>query len=227
MAATYLQLPPEQGALRFGPFAGIVHLGSDSRRCQIVLDASQGVYPVHATLAEAPGGLYHFAPTEMGAKCFVVQQGSPQMWPVNSAVQVKSGDSIIVGTPGGPRFQIVGGGPPGVGVSGPVATAGAAAAGGGIMGAIGGMMQPTVHSRRNQNLSQGIADEFARRGRARLMTQSPFRELYTFWHRWRTGALFNPVYIVGTLFTVFGMISAGTVSCSGLLYSLWKQFGGM
>ena len=25
------------------------------------------------------------------------------------------------------------------------------------------------------------------------------------------------------LFTVFGMISAGTVSCSGLLYSLWRQ----
>ncbi|MEZ4323331.1 MAG: hypothetical protein R3F61_38055 [Myxococcota bacterium] len=230
MAATFLQLPPEQGALRFGPFDGVVHLGSDNRRCQIVLDPSQGVYPVHATLAAAPGGLYHFAPTEMGAKCFVVQQGSPQMWPVNSAVQVKSGDSIIVGTPGGPRFQILGGAPPGI-ASGPVASAGmmaggAAVAGGGMMSALGGMFQPAQTSRRNQSLGQGIADEFARRGRSRLLTQSPFREMYQFWHRWQTGSLLNPVYIVGSLFTVFGMISAGTVSCSGLLYSLWRQFGG-
>jgi len=226
MAATYLQLPPEQGGLRFGPFTGIVQIGSDSRRCQIVLDANMGVYPLHATLAEAPGGMYHFAPTELAAKCFVVQQGSPQMWPVNGAVQVSSGDSVIVGTPGGPRFLIQGGGPPGI-AAGPAAPgmgATASGAGAGMMSALGGLFQAPSRGRRNQNLSQGIADEFARRGRSRLMTKSPFREIYSFWHRYKSGSLFNPVYIVGSLFTVFGMITAGTVSCSGLLFSLWQQF---
>ena len=222
--ATILQLPPEQGGLRFGPFQGIVQIGSDPRRCQITLDAGHGIYPLHATLAEAAGGIYHFAPVEMGAKVFVVQAGSPQMWPVQGAVQVKSGDSIIVGTPAGPRFTILGG-PPGAFASGPVASAGTgAAAGAGMMGALGALFapRPQVH-RRDQTFGQGIADEFARRGQAKLLTQSPFRELYMLQRRFATGSLFNPVYIVGMLFTVFGMLTAGSLSCSGLAYSLWRQ----
>lgn len=222
---TYLQLPPEQGGLRFGPFEGIIQIGSDPRRCQITLDASQGVYPMHATLAAAAGGIYHFAPVEMGAKVFVVQQGSPQMWPVQGAVQVKSGDSIIVGTPAGPRFQILGGAP-GIVATGPQAGAAVAgaAAGGGMLAALGGMFGPPQHVRRGQqSFGQGIADEFARRGRSRLMTQSPFREIYMLNRRLQTGNLFNPVTVVSVLFTVGGVITAGTVSCTGLVYSVWRQ----
>lgn len=223
--ATFLQLPPEQGGLRFGPFTGIVQLGSDPRRCQITLDASHGIYPLHATLADAGHGVYHFAPVEHGAKAFVVQAGSPQVWPVQGAVQVKSGDSIIVGTPAGPRFQVIGG-PPGVAIqqTGGGVSAGAAAAGGGLLGALGGMMQGNRHvSRRDQSFGQGIADEFARRGRSRLMTQGPFRDLARMQTRMRSGNLLNPVTIVGMLFTVGSMIAAGTFSCSGLAYSLWRQ----
>lgn len=221
--ATFLQLPPEQGGLRFGPFNGIVQIGSDPRRCQITLDAGQGIYPMHATLVEAGGGLYHFAPVEMGAKAFVVQQGSPQVWPVQAAVQVKSGDSIIVGTPAGPRFQVIGG-PPGMASQGPgPAMAGVGA--GGMLGALGSMMSgPQRHpSRQQTSFGQGIADEFARRGRARMMTQSPFREIAMLQTRLRSGNLFNPVTIVGVLFTIAGMLSAGAFSCSGLAYSLWRQ----
>ncbi len=227
MAATYLQLPPEQGGLTLGPFNGVVHIGSDTRRCQVVLDSNQGVYPLHATLAPAPGGIYHFAPSEMAAKCFVVQAGNPQMWPVSAAVQVNPGDALIIGNPGGPRLTIQTTGPAASAGGNRVSTGGGSGAG--VMSTLGSMFSGTgsyYQNRRNQSMSQGIADEFARRGRSRLMTMSPFREIYQMSHSIRSGRFFNPVYIVGSIMTLVGVLGAGTVSCTGLLWSLWREMGG-
>lgn len=224
MAVTYLQLAPEQGGIRFGPFQGMVNIGTDPRRCQIRLDAVHGIYPLHATLVFAAGGTYHFAPAELEAKCFVVQQGSPQVWPVQGAVELSTGDTVVLGTPGGPRFLIMGE-PAGTapGGQGPAGGIEAGGAGQGWMATLGGMFGAQHTSRRNQNMSQGISQEIGRRFRSRLLTQSPFREMYQISTRMRTGTLFNPVYIGGAIFTVIGMLGAGTVSCSGLGYSLWRQ----
>ncbi|MCA9566874.1 MAG: hypothetical protein KC656_03490 [Myxococcales bacterium] len=221
--ATVLQLPPEQGGLVFGPFEGIVQLGSDPRRSQIQLDSRHGIYPLHATLALTASGPHQFAPAELGAKCFLAQAGSQQVWPVNGAVQVKPGDSIILGTPGGPRFTLV---EQAISVRGPVAGAGAAmaagAAGGGLLAVLDGIFQPR-HRRRNQGLGQGIADEVARRAQAELFRQGPLRELSYMYRRARMGALFSPYAIVGGMITLFSMIGAGSVTCFGGLLALWSR----
>lgn len=214
--ALFLQLPPEMGGLRFGPFDGIVQLGSDARRCQVVLDSSQGVYPIHATLAAAGGGQFHFAPADLNAKCFVVQQGSPQVWPVQGAVEVKLGDAIVVGTPGGPRFLLMD-------ATGhqPARPAGGLGMIGSFQQAIG--MKPTRRVNQ-QSMQQGIADEMQRRAQASLMRNSTFRELSYLQRRLKTGQLFNPVTIVGTLITIGSMLLAGGVSCSGALFALWQKY---
>jgi hypothetical protein len=202
-----------------------VHIGSDARRCQVVLDSNQGVYPLHATLAPAPGGIYHFAPTELAAKCFVVQAGNPQLWPVSGAVQVNLGDTLVIGHPGGPRLTVQTGAPASAGNR---ASAGGGS-GAGVVATLGSLFSGTgsyYQGRRNQNLGQGIADEFARRGRSRMMTMSPFREIYQFSHSIRSGRFFNPVYIVGTIMSLVGLLGAGAVSCTGLAWSLWQELGG-
>lgn len=213
--AIFLQLPAEMGGLRFGPFDGIVQLGSDARRCQIVLDSNQGIYPMHATLAPAGGGQFHFAPADLNAKCFVIQHGSPQVWPVQGAVEVKIGDALVVGTPAGPRFHLVDA----------TGHRPARAAGGGMMAsfqsAIG--MQPT--RRTNQpSLQQGLADEVQRRAQASMMRNSTFRELSYLHRRLKTGQLFSPVNIIGALITIGSMLLAGGVSCSGAIWALWQKY---
>lgn len=211
--AVFLQLPPEMGGLRFGPFDGMVHLGTDARRCQIVLDSNQGIFPIHATLAPAGGG-FHFAPADLQAKCFVIQAGSPQLWPVQGAVEVSLGDAIVVGTPAGPRFQVLDA------TGHQVARPGG---GGGIQGMMNTVMGRPQRS--NQaGLGQGLADEVARRAQASMMRNSTFRELSYLQRRLKTGQLFSPVTIIGALMTVGSILLAGGVSCSGALYTLWTKY---
>lgn len=215
--ATTLQLPPEQGGHMFGPFEGIVQLGTDVRRTQIQLDPRHGIYPVHATLALTAHGPHQFAPAQLEAKCFVAQKGSPQVWPVTSPVQINAGDSLILGTPGGPRFLVT---ETSMAVRAPTATSGIAGAG--LLSAVGAMLQPRPR-RRSDNLGQGIADEVMRRGQAQMFRQGPMREVYYFYHRAKTGSLINPYTIVSALIAGFGVVAAGSVSCIGGLIGIWAK----
>ena len=54
MAQTFLQLPPELGGLRFGPFDQWIQIGSDPKRNQIVLDPAHGVFPSHCAIGCLP-----------------------------------------------------------------------------------------------------------------------------------------------------------------------------
>lgn len=221
--ATSLQLPPEQGGILFGPFEGIVQFGTDPRRAQIQLDSRHGIYPLHATLALTAGGTHQFAPAELGAKCFVAQAGSAQLWPVAGAVQVKAGDSLILGTPGGPRFLILGDQPSSSsGVVGPVAASTAAAAGGGMLAMLDQLFYPRRRSR-SQGLGQGLADEVMRRGQAQLFRQGSVRELSYMYRRFRTGMLFSPYAIVSGIIAVAGVAGTALVSCFGGLAALLSQ----
>ncbi len=214
--ATLLQLPPAQGGLAFGPFEGIVQLGSDPRRSQIQLDSRHGIYPLHATLALSPNGVHRFAPAEADAKCFVVRAGSPQVWPVTAVVEVKAGDSLILGTPAGPRFLLV---------EQPEASAreGSGFQLGGVLSVLDRLFQPRYRSYHDRSLGQGIVDEFIRRGQAQLFRQGPLREVAYLYRRARTGVLFSPYTIVGTLIALFGVLSTGVVSCFGGLVALWAR----
>lgn len=208
MANTFLHLPPEMGGTRFGPFKSgtVVQIGTD-QKCQIVLAATPGIAPVHVTITEHGDG-YAISPVQRGFGLFMLQAGGGQVYPIASAVQGHAGDTIMLGSPGGPRFMIsreetaVKGG----GYAGPRAPGGRGGyAGGGMAG--------------------GVANELWRQTMARMMMRSPlYRTWYTLSFRYRTGSLNNPRVIVGVITALVAMVGAGTVSCGGIIAKLTHMF---
>lgn len=220
---TYLQLPPEMGALRFGPFPGAVQFGSDARRCQIVLDPSHGVFPVHAGLAPLGNQKYSVTPATADGKVFLIPYGQAHAWPVNGPVEAKVGDFVVLGTPHGPRFQIQDGAP-----TGPAPTAGQivanARATGGEAGLVQGMNQMITDVFRPT--SQGLGAEARRRAEsAAIASSGTWRAAYGTWHRLKTGVLTNPLALVGILIGVIGVIGTGSVSCTGIFWVLADFLG--
>lgn len=219
---TFLQLPPELGGLRFGPFKGQVVFGSDAKRSQIVLDPGHGVYPVHATMGLLDDGSYSLAPATKECKLFVVPQGQPHVWPVTSPVQARAGDTIILGTPSGPRFQIQQEGFHKALSARQVASE-AAAAGGeqGLVYGVNRMMAGVFKPQANT-----IQGEVARRAQAKMLaTPGPARTAYFLWTRFRSGQLFTPYYLVGIGIGLVGLMGTGAVSCSGVLYIILDTLG--
>jgi hypothetical protein len=220
---TFLQLPPELGGLRFGPFPGPVQIGSDNRRCQIVLDPSHGVFPVHAIVAPVGNQRYSVSAVAPEGKVFLIPYGQVHVWPVNGAVEAKVGDLVVLGTPHGPRFQIQDAAP-----LGPAPTAGQivqnARATGGEAGLVQGVQQfigEVFHP-----AAKGIGAEAKRQGESALIAgSSPYRSAYQLWHRVRTGVLENPYVLVALLFGVLGIIGTGSVSCTGLFWVIADVLG--
>jgi hypothetical protein len=221
---TFLQLPPELGGLRFGPFEQWVQIGSDPKRCQIVLDPAHGVFPMHCTIGLMPDGRYSVSPNAAECKVFLMPQGQAQVWPITSPVQASSGDMVIFGTPSGPRFQILQQGPAGAAPSAREIVAAARQTGGergfvqGVTDSIDAIFRP---SRKG-----GIQGEIQRRAQARMIAGSgPMRNLYVFWTRFRSGSFNNPYYIVAAISAVIGLIGTGSVSCTGILVAVWSALG--
>lgn len=220
---TFLQLPPELGGVRFGPFAGTVTIGSDAKRAQLVLDPSHGVYPVHATLAPGGGGTFALAPAGRDCKLFLLPLGQAHLWPVTGPVQAKAGDLVVVGTPMGPRFQILQDVPVGAApsvdgvVQNAVRTGGEAGLVQGVSSFVDGMVRPTA---------SGVAGEIQRQATSRaLATNGIARDAYQAWTRFRTGVLRNPTVLVGLLLALVGLVGTGSVSCTGIAYVLADLLG--
>ena len=200
MANTYLCLPPEMGGTQFGPFTGIVQIGSDPGQCQIVLNAAHGIAPVHVTVTEQPNGTYAVSPAARGFGLFIARGGGMSVQPAPGAIVANPGDVIILGQPGGPRFQIR-----------------REDGKKGVAGAVG----PPGHQRQQRGMGDAITREAMRQGQARLLTKNPlFRDLYHGYYRYRTGALSNPRVLVGLVSAVAALLFAGVASCGGLLAGL-------
>lgn len=211
---TFLQLPPEMGGLRFGPFPGPVTFGSDAPRCQIVLDPSHGVFPVHASLQPLGNQKYLVQPSTREGKVFLIPYGQAHVWPVTSPVEAKVGDFVVIGTPHGPRFQIQDAAPMGAAPTAGQIVANARQAGGeaGFVGGMNAMLSDVIAPS-----ATGIGAEVSRRaGSAALATKGPLRDLYGLYHRISTGVFNNPYWIVGLLFAILGVIGTGSVSCTGI-----------
>lgn len=220
---TYLQLPPEMGGLRFGPFPGPVNFGSDAKRCQIVLDPSHGVFPVHATLASIGPQKFSVRAVTAEGKVFLIPYGQSHVWPVSGAVEAKVGDFVVLGTPHGPRFQIQDGVPTGAAPSAGQIVQNARATGG-EAGFLQGMSQ--MYGQIVAPSAQGIGQEARRRADAvAIASGGPFRAMYQLWHRFRTGVLSNPVAIVGILIGILGIIGTGSVSCTGIFFVIADVLG--
>ncbi len=220
---TYLQLPPEMGALRFGPFPGPVSFGSDAKRCQIVLDPSHGVFPVHATLAPVGDQRYSVTATTAQGKVFLIPYGQVHAWPVNGAVEAKVGDFVVLGTPHGPRFQIQDGAPLAAAPTAGQIVANARATGGdagmiqGMNALLGDVLNPAA---------RGLGGEAKRRAQSAVLAgSSPLRWLYDVWFRVKTGVFNNPAILVGLFIGVIGIVGTGSVSCTGIFWVLADLFG--
>jgi hypothetical protein len=202
--ATYLQLPVDMGGTRFGPFQGVVYIGSDPSRCQIVLDAKLGVFAVHCVLTETGPGAYTASATQRGLKLFLIQKGEKKPWPIEQPVQAKPGDQIVLASETGPRFVIEH--VPGQSLATP---GGPQAAGGAD----------------SSNLGSGIANEMSRRMQAQLIAKNPvFRTLYQLKAKFKPGFWKSPYFIVSTLGAVGAALLGGVATCSGVLYKLIPYF---
>lgn len=212
----YLQLVPEQGGIRFGPFRQRFDIGSDARRTQLVLDARHGIFPVHAVGAQMQPGLLTVQPAAQGCTLFVTPAGQSHAWPVTAPVQVKHGDQLTFGTPEGPRFFVV--------VEQPAETDDllqqARSKGGeaGALHAIGGVMDRIF----GPPDASGIKGEVQRRTQAEMLRRSPYREIYGIWTRLKTGVLTSPRTIVALVIAIFGLVSTGGLTCSGLVLAFYR-----
>ncbi|MCO4744572.1 MAG: hypothetical protein KC912_07285 [Proteobacteria bacterium] len=198
---TFLQLAPEQGGTRFGPFpSGVIQLGSAARTCQIVLN-TPGVAPVHAMITAMGGGSFTVQPTQQGLGLFLMQRGQTHLWPVEAPITASAGDRIFIGSPEGAAFDLQW-----------QEDAPAAIASG-----------PTSHAPRPGNsMGSGIAAELQRQAFSKTLAKAgPLREIYHLYYRARSGALSNPRVLLSILGSVaVGLMTLAT-GCAGLLTALF------
>lgn len=215
---TFLQLAPEQGGNRFGPFVGgSINLGSDQKRCQIFL-GMPGIAPIHATIMDHGNGGYTVAPTQRGLGLLLMQNG--QFKTVDAPMQARSGDTVLVGGHNGARFMLMF---DGAGGKQPVA-----AMGGGMIGGAGAAMANTQAGRAAQNryarqggFGNAMMAEVQRQAFGRLIAKTPLRDYYSLIYRFRSGSALQPRYIVAALGSVVFLLGGAFVSCSGLFTAWW------
>lgn len=113
LTETFLELAPEFGGTRFGPFSAMeIRLGSDPNSNDIVLPENLGVLPNHMKLIAQGDGSFIVAPIERTAGVFVYRPGSSAKQvtspiAIQSASDTYSADSVSLVTPEGPRFFVL------------------------------------------------------------------------------------------------------------------------
>lgn len=195
MSQTLLTLSPEHGGARFGPFGkGTLTIGSDAKRCQVVIAPALGAAPVHAVLTDTGNG-WQVQPAQIGAAVFV-RTAKGRVSPVTTATPVANGDAVVIGTQSGPALTVT------------RASVGPSTNAGRAKGRIPG----------SEHLSANAYQREARRQVESMVVRHPIgREVYRWWTRWKTGALLRPRYVIGAVVGLVGLFGAGCVGCFGLI----------
>ena len=195
---TFLQLAPNQGGQRFGPFQGQIRLGSNGGQCQVTVQ-TPGIMPVHAIVTDHGNGSFTIQPSEPQVRMFMRQAATGQVWPVQAPVAAASGDAVILGDESGPSFTLQHqAGAPAAGIQGRTHQRGGARGGGGGM-------------------ASGLAREAQRQWVSRLIARNyTARAVYQWYHRYRTGSLSNPRVLLPLITTVVGGLGLAAMSCMGL-----------
>jgi hypothetical protein len=151
-----------------------------------------------------PTGVFGVEPRSPSGTWLAVQ-GRAELWPLTAPVQLNPGDCLIFGSPSGPRFQLQVEGEPRA--SAPTAAARAV---------------PSRPGPSRSGFGGAIGAEIARQSEARLLGRvGPIREAYYFWQRLSNGSLTSPYVLVSIGFAILAALSAGTLSCTGLVSTIW------
>ena len=193
----FLDLAPQFGGTRFGPFSQGATLGSDPERCHITLPAEMGILPVHAWIAPAGAGLT-LQVSEVGAAVYLMDAGQPS--PVQGSRMVGPGDVLILGHPSGVAFTLQG-------------TAQAPAA--------PRPQEPAARAgRRGPPTAAAMGAEAKRQAGVAMMTTKTGAQAGHFLHRLQSGAYTNPRVIIAGILSIGGMLMMG---CSGLVAIFLSQ----
>lgn len=104
--STYLQPAGSGEDDLLGPFRGLIALGSDGSRCQLVVGKARDIRPVHATLGPLKGGQHTLAPAGPDCRVYLRMPDGEDLWEVDSPISAKVGATIYLGSPKGPAFVI-------------------------------------------------------------------------------------------------------------------------
>jgi hypothetical protein len=189
----FLDLAPEYGGTRFGPFHQGATLGCDPTRCHITLPAELGIRPVHAWIAPSGGGLV-LQVGEVGAAVFVLAAGRPV--PVQGSQSIGPGDVLLLGGRAGVRFSLQ-----------PADQTAARST------------APQT-GRRGPPTAAAMAAEAKRQAGVAVMTTRSGAQASHFLHRLQSGAFTNPRFVFGAIVAVGGALLAG---CSGLIALVMSQ----
>jgi hypothetical protein len=197
----FLQLAPEFGSTKFGPFAAAeIRLGSDPGRNDITLPEALGVAPEHARLVKQPDESFILAPVERTANVYVHRADGRPPKQVTAPVAVVGNDGFSLVSPEGPRFIIV--------LEFPKQAA--------------NDPQSKDHfSKAKGKLSKrSFMEEVKRQGLTRALTTGIGQQIQAGWTFVKSGAIFQPRYIIlgVTIMAGWALAGAGACTVSGLAY---------
>ncbi|MBT3218921.1 MAG: FHA domain-containing protein [Proteobacteria bacterium] len=202
---TFLQLSPEFGGTKFGPFEGVeIRLGSDPQRNDITLPEALGVSPEHLKILRQQDDSYIIAPIDRTATVYIFRATGGKPKQITTPVAVISGDAFALVTEEGPRFFLL-------------------------------TEMAKKANLEDENLqgpglkmpqgprAQGIFKEIKRRGLAKALTSGVGNQAMRTWTFVKTGQLFSPMYIVAGMTMLSGYLFAGGTTCAVFSLSSGKQ----
>jgi hypothetical protein len=200
-SVTFLQLAPEFGGTKFGPFESAeIRLGSDPGSNDITLPETLGVAAQHVKLLRQQDNSFIVAPVDRAAPVFHYRAGVARPKQVTAPLAVQGGDSFSLVTAEGPRFIILV-------ESDPRAIKAASSEADGPDWAK--RMQPSA-----AKVGRGLMTEIKRRGFAAVLTTRLGNTGIKVWTMIRTGSIFSPMYIVTGMLMLSGWLFAGGSACT-------------
>lgn len=204
---TFLQLAPEFGGTKFGPFDHVeVRLGSDPSNSDITLPATLGVLDQHVKLIKQQDDSFILAPVDRSAAVWHFRGGGGKPKQVLAPTAVANGDAFALVTPEGPRFVIAL-------EKDPRAVAKA------LEDSQGPGWGPNLKGAASNRYARGVWREIKRRGFAAVFTTRLGNMYMRLSMMVRSGAIFSPIYMVGGILMLSGWLFAGGSSCSAFRMS--------
>jgi hypothetical protein len=204
MKDTFLELSPEHGGLRFGPFKGLeIRLGSlPDPQNDITLPEELGILPEHVKIISQGDGSFVVAPVERSASVFIWRSGgNPKqiVTPVaiQSADDVFSADAFSVGSVEGPKFFVL-----------QIQKAKPKAA-----------ENDPFKKAKGRLSSKSMIAEIKRQGMTGFVTTKGGAWFQYWWTFIRTGTIFQPRYIIMGFLILSGYLATGGM---GLLSCKFK-----